>query len=340
MSLYFTLRSGILQIDMVYLTAEMKKFALIGVGGYIAPRHLKAIKETGNVLVAALDKNDAVGILDSYFPDADFFTEFERFDRHLEMLRRNKGQGVDYVSICSPNYLHDAHVRFALRIGADAICEKPLVLNPWNVAALSEFEKETGKRINTILQLRLHPAITALKERIDKLPKDKTFDIDLTYITSRGRWYMASWKGDVSKSGGIATNIGVHFFDMLSWIFGGVRKNIVHICEPAKAAGFLELDRARVRWFLSVDREDLPFTLEPGKPGTYRSIKIDGEEIEFSGGFADLHVESYRRILAGKSFLPGDVITSIKIVSDIRNAKPVGLKGDYHSMLANRGKNV
>ena len=312
----------------------MKKFALIGVGGYIAPRHLKAIKETGNVMVAALDKNDSVGIIDSYFPDADFFTEFERFDRHLELLRQDNGQNVDYVSICSPNYLHDAHVRFALRIGAHAICEKPLVLNPWNVSALAEIEKETGKHINTILQLRLHPAIGELKKRIENSPKDKVFDIDLTYITSRGHWYMTSWKGDVSKSGGIATNIGVHFFDILAWIFGGVRKNIVHIYEPRKAGGFLELGRARVRWFLSIDRKDLPLGPEADKPMTYRSIKIDGEEFEFSGGFAELHSESYRQIFVGKGFRTEDVLPSIEIVSDIRNAKPRGLKGDYHPMLA------
>ena len=311
----------------------MKKFALIGVGGYIASRHLKAIKETGNVLVAALDKSDSVGILDSFFPDADFFTEFERFDRHLEKLRRNKGQHVDYVSICSPNYLHDAHIRFALRIGADVICEKPLTLNPWNITALSEIEKETSKKINTILQLRLHPAVAALKERIEKAPKDKIFDIDLTYIASRGHWYMASWKGDISKSGGIATNIGIHFFDMLSWIFGSVKKNTVHLYEPRKAAGVLELQRGRVRWFLSLDRNDLPLSSEPDRPMTYRSIKVDGEEIEFSDGFSDLHTESYRRVLAGEGFTTEDVLTSVKIVSDIRNAEPIGLKGDYHPML-------
>jgi len=311
----------------------MKKFALIGVGGYIAPRHLKAIKDTGNVLVAALDRNDSVGVLDTYFPDADFFTEFERFDRHLEMLRRHPGSGVDYVSICSPNYLHDAHVRFALRIGADAICEKPLVLNPWNVVALEEAEKETGKSINTILQLRLHPAIVLLKERIEKSPADKIFNVDLTYITARGHWYTVSWKGDTGKSGGIATNIGIHFFDMLSWIFGGVKKNIVHIYEHKKAAGFLELERARVRWFLSLDSKDLPFDPEHKKRMTYRSITIDGEEVEFSDGFGDLHTESYRQILTGKGFRPMDVLNSVIIASDIRNARPVGLEGDYHPML-------
>lgn len=314
----------------------MKKFALIGVGGYIAPRHLRAIKETGNILVAALDKHDSVGVLDAYFPDTDFFTEFERFDRHLEMLRRKGGEGVDYVSICSPNYLHDAHVRFALRIGADAICEKPLVLNPWNVTALEAIAKETGKQINTILQLRFHPAITALKKRIESLPEDKTFDVDLTYITSRGHWYLVSWKGEISKSGGIASNIGIHFFDVLAWIFGGVKTNIVHIRELTKAAGFLELERARVRWFLSLDCNDLPFRPEPGKPATYRSIKINGEEIEFSGGFTDLHVESYRQILAGKGFGPKEVLPSTAIVAEIRKMTPVGLKGDYHPMPAGR----
>jgi UDP-N-acetyl-2-amino-2-deoxyglucuronate dehydrogenase len=311
----------------------MKKFALIGVGGYIAPRHLKAIKDTGNMLVAALDKNDSVGVLDTYFPDSDFFTEFERFDRHLEMLRRHPGSGVDYVSICSPNYLHDAHIRFALRIGADAICEKPLVLNPWNVVALEEAEKETGKSINTILQLRLHPAIVLLKERIERSPAERIFDIDLTYITARGHWYTVSWKGDTSKSGGIATNIGIHFFDMLSWIFGSVRRNIVHIYESKKAAGLLELERARVRWFLSIDGKDLPVDPEHKKRMTYGSVTIDGEEIEFSDGFGDLHTESYRQILAGQGFRPMDVLNSVIIASDIRNAKPVGLEGDYHPIL-------
>ena len=318
----------------------MKKFALIGVGGFIAPRHLRAIKETGNVLVAALDKSDSVGILDSYFPEADFFTEFERFDRHLEKLRREKALAIDYVTICSPNYLHDAHIRFSLRIKADAICEKPLVLNPWNISPLQDIEEETGRRIHTILQLRLHPSITALKERIDRSPPDKIHDIDLTYITSRGHWYMTSWKGDISKSGGVATNIGVHFFDMLSWIFGGVKKNIVYIREPRKAAGLLELDRARVRWFLSLDRNDLPFEPEPHKPMTHRSIRIDGEEIEFSGGIADLHTESYKRILAGEGFGAGEVLRSVEIVSHIRNVDPVGIKGDYHPLLAKVKKNL
>lgn len=310
----------------------MKRFALIGVGGYIAPKHLEAIKATDSVLVAALDKSDSVGIVDSFFPDADFFTEFERFDRHLEKLRR-KQAGVDYVSICSPNYLHDAHVRFALRIGAHAICEKPLALNPWNVTALSDMGRETGRNVNTILQLRLHPTIIGLRDRIQASRNDKKFDVDLTYITSRGRWYMASWKADVAKSGGVATNIGVHFFDMLTWIFGKPQTNVVHMAEPQRVAGYLELERARVRWFLSLDRKDLPYEPEPGKPMTYRSIKVDGEEIEFSEGFRDLHTRSYAEILAGRGFPPEEVLPSIEIVSAIRNAEPIGLTGDYHPML-------
>ena len=318
---------------------QMKKFALIGVGGYIAPKHLRAIKDTGNTLAAALDKHDSVGVIDSYFPDADFFTEFERFDRHLEKLRRKNGDAVDYVSICSPNYLHDAHVRFGLRIGADVICEKPLVLNPWNITALEEIAKEVDKKVYTILLLRLHPAIAALKEKIDRSPSGKIHEIDLTYITSRGHWYMTSWKGDVSKSGGVATNIGVHFFDMLSWIFGGVKQNVVHVSEPRRASGFLELEKARVRWFLSLDRNDLPFEPDRNKPMTYRSITVDGEEIEFSGGFTDLHTESYKKILAGDGFEMNEVMPSLDIVSHIRNAEVVGIKGECHSFLTKDKKN-
>jgi UDP-N-acetyl-2-amino-2-deoxyglucuronate dehydrogenase len=310
----------------------MKRFAVIGVGGYIAPRHLKAIKDTGNVVVAALDKNDSVGIIDSYFPDADFFTEFERFDRHLELLRRHGAEKVDYVTICSPNYLHDAHIRFALRIGADAICEKPLVLNPWNVAALEEIEQETGHRINTILQLRLHPTIISLKQQVDSGPKNKLYEVELTYITSRGRWYNVSWKGDIHKSGGVATNIGVHFFDMLTWIFGDVRTNTVNLHRHTKACGVLELERARVKWFLSLDHEDLPYKSEP-KQKTYRSMTIDGREIEFSEGFTDLHTKSYEQILQGRGFTTKDILTSVKIVSEIRKAKETDLCDDCHPML-------
>lgn len=299
----------------------MKRFALIGVGGYIAPRHLRAIKETHNVLVAAMDPSDSVGILDSYFPEADFFTEFERFDRHLEKLRR-KGEGVDYVSICSPNYLHDAHVRFGLRIGSDVICEKPLVLNPWNVDGLEEIARETGGRVNTILQLRLHPAIIALKDRVARSDPGKVFDVDLTYITSRGRWYMYSWKGDVKKSGGIANNIGIHFFEMLHHVFGPVRSNVVNLYEEKRASGCLELERAMVRWYLSIDASDLPNLPAHTSGTTYRSITVDGEALEFSEGFDNLHVESYRHILAGQGFGMEVVRPSIEIVAHIRNAVP------------------
>jgi UDP-N-acetyl-2-amino-2-deoxyglucuronate dehydrogenase len=311
----------------------MKKFALIGAGGYIAPRHMKAIKETGNVLIAALDPNDSVGIIDSYFPNADFFTEFERFDRHLEKLRRENNQRIDYISICSPNYLHDAHIRFALRIGADAICEKPVVLNPWNVDALGEIARETDKKVNVILQLRLHPAIAELKKRVDQSPKDKKYDIDLAYITARGHWYMISWKGDISKSGGVATNIGIHFFDVLQWIFGEVKSNTVHLSQPQRAAGFLELERARVRWFLSIKHDDLPYQPVPGKPAAYRSMTIDDEEIDFSCGLTDLHTKSYEEILNSRGFDLSQTKPSVEIVSAIRNAEPIGLKGDYHPLM-------
>ena len=311
-----------------------KHFALIGAAGYIAPRHLKAIKDTGNILVAALDKSDSVGILDSYFPNADFFIEYERFDRHIDKLRR-KGTKIDYVAICSPNYLHDSHMRFALRSNADAICEKPLVLNPWNIEALQMMEKETGKKVYTILQLRLHPAILALKKKIDEGPKDKIYDIDLTYITSRGHWYMTSWKSDVHKSGGIATNIGVHFFDMISWIFGKAKENIVHISEPAKAAGYLILEKARVRWFLSIDYSDIPHDIRLKGARTYRSITIDNNELEFSEGFAELHTQSYHEILGGHGFGLEDSLPSIESVYKIRNSLPLGLKGEFHPILKN-----
>ncbi len=309
----------------------MKNFALIGAAGYIAPRHMKAIKDTGNNLIAALDKCDSVGIIDSFFPNADFFTEYERFDRHIDKLRRQK-LGPDYVSICTPNYLHDSHIRFALRHQADAICEKPIVLNPWNIDALQEIEKETGRKINTILQLRLHQSIVALKKEIET-NKDKIYDIDLTYITSRGKWYYYSWKGDIKKSGGIATNIGVHFFDMLTWIFGNVKNSTVHVSEENKAAGFLMLENARVRWFLSLDRNDLPDIAVQNGQTTYRSITIDGKELEFSGGFTELHTESYKKILAGEGFGLEDARNSIQTVFEIRNDSPIGLKGDYHPFL-------
>jgi len=309
-----------------------KKFALIGVAGYIAERHLRAIKDTGNTLVATLDKFDCVGKIDSYFPDSDFFTEYERFDRHIDKLKR-KGEKIDYVSICTPNYLHDSHIRFALRQGAEAICEKPVVLNPWNIDALQEIEKETGKKVNNILQLRLHPSIIALKEKIEQAPKDKVFDIDLTYITSRGNWYFISWKGDLEKSGGVATNIGVHFYDMLTWIFGDVKENIVHLSKDRKAAGYLKLEKANVRWFLSVDYDDLPKDIKQKGQRTYRSITVENEEIEFSGGFTDLHTQTYQQILKGKGFGLEETKKSIETVFQIRNAAPVGLRGDYHPIL-------
>ncbi len=311
-----------------------KNFALIGAAGYIAPRHLQAIKDTGNNLVAALDPFDSVGIMDSYFPEADFFTEPERFDRHLDKLhRRNNGSKINYVSICSPNYLHDSHIRMALRNNADAICEKPIVLNPWNLDALQAIEKETGRQVNTIFQLRLHESIIKLKKEIDEGPKDKIYDIDLSYITSRGHWYHISWKGDLEKSGGVATNIGVHFFDMLTYIFGSVKENIVHYSDKMKAAGFLELEKARVRWFLSLDINDVPEKVRATGQRTYRSITVNGKEIEFSGGFTDLHTLSYQNILKGKGFGLEDARQSINTVFQIRNTKPVGLRGDYHPFL-------
>lgn len=307
----------------------MKDFALIGVAGYIAPRHLQAIRDTNNNLVAALDKFDTVGIIDSYFPNADFFTEFERFDRHIDKLRR-QGKKIDYVSICTPNYLHDSHIRFALRHQANAICEKPLVLNPWNVDALEEIEKETGKKVFTILQLRLHPSIIELKKQIDESPKGKIHDIDLTYITSRGHWYHTSWKGDASKSGGIATNIGIHFFDMLSWVFGSVKKNTVHLLKNDCAAGFLELEKGRVRWFLSINADHLPQEVQAKGKRTYRSLTMEGNEIEFSDGFTDLHTESYKHILDEKGFGLKEARPSIQTVYEIRNQEPTALQGDYH----------
>jgi UDP-N-acetyl-2-amino-2-deoxyglucuronate dehydrogenase len=295
----------------------MKNFAIIGAGGYIAPRHMKAIKDTGNNLLAALDKHDSVGILDSYFPEADFFTEFERFDRHIEKLRRH-GVKTDFVSVCSPNYLHDAHIRFGLRIGADVICEKPVVLNPWNIDALVEMEKETGKKIYTILQLRLHPAIIALKEKIAAGPAGKKYEIDLQYVTSRGHWYHSSWKGDIAKSGGIATNIGVHFFDMLMWIFGGVVENKVRLHTSDAAAGKLMLQKANINWMLSIDENAIPADLRAAGKRTYRTLTIDGESFEFSEGFTDLHTKSYEEIIKGNGFGISETRPAIELVHEIR----------------------
>jgi UDP-N-acetyl-2-amino-2-deoxyglucuronate dehydrogenase len=306
-----------------------KRFALIGVGGYIAPRHLQAIKDTGNTLVAACDPNDSVGILDRYFFEVQFFKEFERFDRHIEKLRR-KGSPIDYVSICSPNYLHDAHMRFALRIGADAICEKPLVLNPWNLDGLVELEQESGKKINTILQLRVHTTLIELRKQLQKEKTDKKKKIVLTYITSRGDWYLVSWKGQLDRSGGLATNIGIHFFDLLIWLFGPVQHSEVHISEPRRTAGFIELERAKVQWFLSMDRNDLPPQAVEKHKTTFRSITIDGKEVEFSDGFTDLHTKVYEETLAGRGFGIEDVRPSIALAHDIRVAIPTGINSDTH----------
>ncbi len=312
----------------------MKNFALIGAAGYIAPRHLKAIKDIGGDLIAALDRFDSVGVMDSYFPNADFFVEFERFDRHVEKLKREKKIKLDYVSICTPNYLHDAHIRMALRSGANAICEKPLVLNPWNLDALLDIEKETGNKVYTILQLRLHPSIIALKEKIAQGPKDKVYDVDLTYLTSRGHWYYTSWKGDVSKSGGIASNIGVHFYDMLAWIFGDVKENKVHLHTHDRAAGYLEFEQARVKWFLSIDYDVLPEDIKEKGQRTYRSITVDGEEVEFSGGFTELHTKSYQEIVKGNGYGLEDARKSIEIVHKIRNTQISNKEeGKFHPLV-------
>ncbi len=311
----------------------MNNFALIGAAGYIAPRHMKAIKETGNTLVAALDPYDGIGIMDSHFPEAHFFTEFERFDRFVDKWRRDTGNKIDYVSICSPNYLHDSHMRFALKSGAHAICEKPLVLNPHNLDQLAIIEAETGKRVYTILQLRLHESIIALKKKIAaELAENpnKVYDIDLTYLTSRGRWYFISWKGDEAKSGGIASNIGVHFFDMLSWIFGPIEENVVHVKQADTNAGYMKLKNARVRWFLSVNYDYIPTEVKATGKRTYRSITVDGNEFEFSEGFTDLHTTSYNDILEGGGFGLDDARNSINIVSQIRKLNAIGLNGEYH----------
>ena len=310
-----------------------KNFALIGIAGYIAPRHLKAIKDTGNTLLAALDKNDSVGIIDSYFPEASFFTEFERFDRFVDKFHREQNNKIDYMAITTPNYLHDAHIRFALKNGAHAICEKPLVLNPHNIDQLKVIENETGKKVYNILQLRLHTSIIDLKEKVAKELKqnpNKVYDIDLTYLTSRGKWYFQSWKGNESKSGGIASNIGVHFYDMLCWIFGDVEENIVHLKTPDSNAGFFKLKNATVRWFLSVNYDYIPEDVKAKGMRTYRSITVDGDEMEFSGGFTDLHTRSYEEILKGNGFGLEEAYSSIRTVSTIRNLEPIGMKGDYH----------
>ncbi|SMB80462.1 Gfo/Idh/MocA family protein [Deinococcus hopiensis] len=298
--------------------SEQKRFGLTGASGYIAPRHLKAIKDSGNTLVAALDPFDSVGILDSYFPQAEFFTQPEIYERYLHDARR-RGQGVNYVSICSPNYLHDAHIRMALRAGGDALCEKPIVLNPEDITALKEVEAETGQRVWTILQLRAHAALERLKAELDGSAGGKR-DVDLSYITSRGTWYLRSWKGREEQSGGLATNIGVHFYDMLSWMFGHIEHVEVHERTETVCAGYLELDRARVRWFLSIDPSYIPEALSAKGQRTYRSITIDGQEVEFSEGFTDLHTEVYRRTLAGQGFTLDDTFEAIATVAQIRKA--------------------
>ncbi len=315
----------------------MHNFALTGVAGYVAPRHLKAIRDTGNCLVAAMDPHDSVGILDGFFPDVAFFAEFERFDRHLEKLRRlGESERVDYVSICSPNHLHDAHIRLALRTGADAICEKPLVLNPWNLDALVELEIETGRRVFTILQLRVHPALIDLRERLAADTSGGRHKVVLTYVTSRGPWYRYSWKGDVARSGGIATNIGVHFFDLLMWLFGDMKYSQVHLNQEDRASGAIALENADVSWFLSIDRRDLPVDPEEGKPATYRSIAVDGEEIDFTKGFTDLHTAVYREILAGRGFGIEDARPSVELVQRIRHQSPENRPDGLHPFLAKR----
>ena len=311
----------------------MKNFVLIGAAGYVAPRHMRAIQQTNNTLLATLDPSDSVGIIDSYFPQADFFTEFERFDRHVSKLIREE-EPVDYVTVCSPNYLHDSHIRFGLRVGANVICEKPLVLNPWNINGLQKLEKETDRHINTILQLRLHPVLQDLYQRVRTGDPDKVYDIDLTYITSRGNWYYTSWKGDNEKSGGIATNIGIHFFDMLQWIFGDIQKNVVHVHTHDRAAGYLEFQRARVRWFLSINYDTIPDAIKSAGARTYRSLIVDEEELEFSNGFTDLHTRSYESILDGNGYRITDAASAVQIAYDIRNTTPIGLKGDYHPLAA------
>lgn len=312
----------------------MRNFALTGVAGYIAPRHLKAIEDTGHRLVAALDPSDSVGILDSCFPDCAFFTEYERFDRHLEKLKRKtEDERVHYVSICSPNHLHDAHIRTALRIGADALCEKPLVLNPWNLEALQELEAETGRRVWTVLQLRVHPRLAELKHRLDAEQAADKHDVDLTYVTARGEWYLRSWKGALEKSGGIATNIGVHFFDLLVWLFGPVERLETHVSTPRTCAGSLELARARVRWFLSIDLAHVPVERRSRGERTWRSLEMDGSEVEFSGGFADLHTEVYRRTLGGEGFGIQESRAAIEIVHRIRTQDPSGPGPDSHPLL-------
>lgn len=308
-----------------------KNFALIGVAGYIAPRHIKAIADTGNNLMAAYDCSDSVGCLDSSFPECYFFTENGQFDSFCSKQMKTDNP-IHYTSICTPNHTHETFIRYGLHLGTDVICEKPLVLNPENIDNLLDIEKQSGHKVYSILQLRLHESIVALKKLIEKSPKDKIHDVDLTYITSRGKWYYASWKGDIRKSGGIATNIGVHFYDMLQWVFGPVKRNLVHVMSFDRVAGYLELEKARVRYFLSINSDCLPDNAVREKKRTYRAISIDGKEFEFSAGFTELHTLSYRKILAGEGIRINEVRNCIQIVNDIRHATPIGLKGDYHPL--------
>jgi len=319
------------------MTGSVKNFAITGVAGYIAPRHLKAIQDTGNHLIAASDPHDAVGVLDRFGFDVRFFTEIERFDRHLEKLRRGpEEQRVHYLTICAPNYLHDAHIRLALRVGADVICEKPLVINPWNLDGLEELEAETGRRVSTVLQLRVHPQLIALRERL-QADTSKRHDVCLTYITARGGWYHVSWKGRDDRSGGVVTNIGIHFFDLLLWLFGPLRSSTVHLREPQRAGGTLDLERADVRWFLSTDQADLPFAPQPGVKTTFRSITVDGEEVEFSEGFADLHTRVYQEVLAGRGFGIADARPSVELSARIRQGEVRPATADAHPKVASRG---
>jgi len=315
-----------------------RNFAITGAAGYIAPRHLKAIQDTGNTLVAAVDPHDAVGVLDRFGFECRFFTEFERFDRHLERLRRGpEASRVHYLSVCSPNYLHDAHMRMALRAGADVICEKPLVINPWNLDGLEELERETGRRVSTILQLRVHPQLMALRERL-LADGGRRHAVRLTYITARGGWYHVSWKGNDERSGGIVTNIGIHFFDLLSWLFGPVTKSVVHLRERDRAAGVLQLQRADVEWFLSTRHQDLPFTPQPGIKTTFRSIVVDGQEIEFSEGFTDLHTRVYEEVLSGRGFGIADARPSVELTSQIRGATIAAAGADAHPLVRSGGQ--
>ena len=318
------------------MTNEPRNFALVGAGGFIAPKHMKAIKDTGNQLVVAVDKHDSVGIIDSYFPEASFFTEFERFDRFLEKQRHSEdGQPIDYISICSPNYLHDAHCRLALRIGADAICEKPLVINPWNIDQLQELEQIHGRKVHAVLQLRLHEAVMELKQKAVTSSSGRKPEILLTYITRRGKWYHHSWKGDVARSGGLTLNIGVHFFDFLTWIFGRALDSKVHLADPARCSGTLELEKAHVKWFLSVDADDLPQAVVENGGYAFRSITCDGVEVDLSRGFTDLHTRVYEEILAGRGHGIEDTRDAIDLVYKIRQSELSSVDSNAHPFLQN-----